>query len=507
MGLAKMRLKKKLKGLFLNLNKANSKKTLLLVTVSVAFIGLLTYTSITFHSLKSLLVDSTGIYPLLSKVEMLINFSLLSSIFVIFFVVKQNKTNAVFSKKAYTDNLTGAYNRDYLEAFFNKENIDDFVFVMLDIDHFKRINDTYGHDIGDVVLRDMTYEINRVIRSGIKDRIIRLGGEEFLLLINLPAIKGLGDDVIRTVERVRNAVKKLQFDNGRGGVLQITASYGVNFATSRCSNVDEAIAFADKALYKAKADRDCIVAFEASNLREHDIDFRKIERLVNAGKLLCYYQPIVNLKTSQIVKFEALVRLEDDSGTIYTPGNFLHMVNDEKTKLRIVSELFEYNSKVLEKYKGMNISINLSLDEIYNDSIFEYIIGFKHLSAHSAGRIELELLNVDSASNIDLLEERLITLKKLGYKITVDDFGAKYSRIMHLLETCVDEIKIDGSIIKSLKHGNENKDHIRSVVRTAAAHNVLVTASHIESKDIESALLAMGVEQGQGFYLGKPIRM
>lgn len=491
----------------MNLNKTNSKKTLIIAIISVSFLGLLIYTSIIFHSLKEMLLGDPVALPVISKVEMLINFSLLSAIFIIFFVVNQNKTNAVFSKKAYTDKLTGAYNRDYLEAFFQKESIDQFVFVMLDIDHFKNINDSYGHDVGDVVLRNMTYEISQTIRSGVKDRIIRLGGEEFLLLLNLPSVNGSEDGIMKTIERVRDAVKKLEFDNGKSGFLQITASYGVNLVTAGARDIEEAIAFADKALYKAKIDRDCIVTFETSNVREHDIDFRKIEKLVKSRKLLCHYQPIIDLKSSKVVKHEALVRLEDESGTIYTPGSFLHMVKDEETKLRIVSALFEYNAGILEKNKGMNISINLSLDEIYSDSIFEYIISFRHLSAKSASRIELELLDVDAASNIDKLEERLLILRKLGFKISVDDFGSKYSRIMHLLETCVDEIKIDGLIIKGLKNGNENRDHIRSVVKTASKNGVLVTASHVETKEIKSALLDMGVDQGQGFYVGRPVRM
>jgi len=491
----------------MDLNKKNRNKVISLSFLSVAFFYLLIYIGYLYHTVIQKIPVESELYYLVKKMEDLHYFVFLIAIVTVLFMIKQNKTNTVVSKKAFTDNLTGAYNRDYLDAFFKKKKIQDYVFVMIDIDHFKKINDNFGHDVGDVVLRGMIKEINRVIRSGSEDRIIRFGGEEFLLLLHIPSVNGSSNGIMKTIERVRSAVKKIEFEDGKNGTIEITASYGANFISHKCISVDEAIALADKALYKAKVDRDCIMTYEVSHLREHDIDFKKIEDLVNKGKLLCFYQPVVELKTGRVIKYEALVRLEDEAGTIFTPGSFLHIVNNEKIRLKIISSLFEYNARSLEQNKGMFISINLSLAEIYDDAVFEYIISFRHLSSTSASRIELEILDVDDANNVDLLEERLLTLKQLGFKISIDDFGGKYSRIMHLLETCVDELKIDGSIVKTLKHSNDNIEHIKSIVKMAHLNGLSVTAGYIEDKNIEKILIDAGVDQGQGFYIGKPVRM
>jgi len=414
---------------------------------------------------------------------------------------KQEKKTMIFTKKAFVDKLTGAYNREYLDFYFTKNKTSDFIFIIMDIDHFKSVNDTYGHNTGDIVLQRVAALILRLIRHDSSDRFIRLGGEEFLLILKKDDVKNK-ESLLNIVERMRRNINEQIFEAENGKEFSITMSFGVNSIANE-ENYVEAINCADQALYEAKLERNKIVFYDERMIDEKNLDIDKVILLIKRGKMVLLVQPILNLKTGDIQKYETLMRLEDEKLT-YLPKTFLKLIKNEKEKILMLETILQYNKKIMDADKKNIYTMNMSSQEILNEKILEKLIEFISLNQEYIGRLWIEVKDED-VKNISLFRENLTILKNVGFKLILDDYGKYSSSILLTCMDIIDEIKMSSEITKGIFSEKKNtKEYIKSVLIFAENNGISVIASHIENRKTEEFLIKIGVHYGQGFYLGKP---
>ncbi|MFN3786890.1 MAG: diguanylate cyclase, partial [Sulfurihydrogenibium azorense] len=259
-----------------------------------------------------------------------------------------------YKKRSLIDSLTGLYNRNYLEEIENK-NLKDFVVIVADVDFFKKINDTYGHLVGDNVLKTVAETIKKNVREN--DIVIRYGGEEFLIILNKErSVDNL--NYINVAERIRKAVENLKIKINENDYLKTTLSVGIFLDTDKIKTLQEAIKKADVALYKAKTKgRNRIEIYDEENQSsEKALKVSQIKEVIEDKRLFCLYQPIVSLKDGTVSHYEALVRIKDKEGNTIPPYQFLNVIENTFLYTKLTKEVIEYNLKILKDYPDIKVS-------------------------------------------------------------------------------------------------------------------------------------------------------
>jgi diguanylate cyclase (GGDEF)-like protein len=417
-----------------------------------------------------------------------ISFGLIFSILGIYWVYKIHRRYA-----RYIIPHTSVYNRRYLQDIYEKINFQDYYVALLDIDFFKRINDVYGEEQGDRVILQVMQRLSQQI--GKEDILIQYGGEEFLLFVakekyDLQSFRYLMEDIRIDIERFDIPIAKEQ--------LNITLSIGIVTKSENTSSLQEVIHNADEALYNAKHNgRNQICTYELSDKKQ--LYREKIKDMIKSDKLICYYQPIVRLVDSKPHHYEALLRLEDEGEIIY-PDMILPDFEDSYFYSRIGMKIIEYNVKILRENLAFKVSINLSADDLLNDSIMALFVK----NADISDRMLIEILENKHVS-YQKVEITIQKLKHLGYKICIDDFGSGYSNLDHLLNLSIDYLKLDGSLIKNIHVDRRAHEIIKSLVSFSRQNHIKVIAEFVENQEILELLQEFGVEYGQGYHFCKPM--
>lgn len=485
---------------------SNKTKKIIIYVVGLSFISIMVYDIFFLFEIRKVFFISNYF----SKNKLFLNleiiFSILGfffSIFLFFFLLKQENFNIAITKKVLTDKLTSAYNREFLEIFFKKERIKDYIFVMIDIDHFKLVNDEHGHSTGDVVLKRLSSLIHSLIRKDDKHKFIRLGGEEFLFILYSDDFSSI-EDVLSFLERVRSSIKKMIFTDNENNQFSITVSFGVNYNSELNRTVREAIDFADIALYKAKINRDCIVCYDDYTMNTKYFTSSDILSSLKSNAILCHYQPIIDLKTKLILRYESLIRI-NHKNKIFYPFSFLNLLKRKEDKILILKKVLEYNISYLIKNKTVNVSLNLDIDDLLIDEIYEHLIAMSIVNKNISSRIILEIKETKAVPDVQKINKILKLLKEADYRLSIDDFSLSSSFLVFSSLEYFDEIKISSLLIKSLNSKNNNSfSIIKTIVYFAKKNKINIVGTHIESKIILDSLISLGVDSGEGFYIGKP---
>lgn len=378
-----------------------------------------------------------------------------------------------------------------------------YAIAMMDLDKFKIINDTYGHDIGDEVLKS----VSAVLKSSIReyDKLIRYGGEEFLLYI---AMRDLNHhEINELLNRIRQNIEAISIQTGLI-TIHPTISIGINSYTSHFKSEHDAISMADKMLYQAKqTGRNKITAHIPNKaVTENSIHFLSVHHVKEAieeKRIFCEYQPIVHLGINQIIGYEALIRIRDRDSKIYYPGMFLSNIAHSNVYKELTMELLRMNFKKVQDERCC-LSINLNITDILDDDIYHIIINHLTNTDEDAEYLTFELLEEEQITNLDELKKRVDSIRTAGSKISLDDFGSGYSNFSHVFALNVDTIKIDGSLIKDIASSEISYKLVESIVAFALASEKKVIAEYIHSLEILEIVKKLGISHGQGFYLGKP---
>ncbi|WP_457621342.1 putative bifunctional diguanylate cyclase/phosphodiesterase [Persephonella sp.] len=442
------------------------------------------------------------IKEIISTTKVLIEAILVTSFIFLNIIIYGAIKNIYLRKKAYIDNLTKTYNRNYLEDMASLLNPASYHIALIDLDDFKKVNDTYGHDVGDIVLKKVAETIKNSVRKD-EDIVIRYGGEEFLVLIK--AGRKDKKSSINAAERLLRDIRDLKIKIN-GEQISITASIGLNISTEKSHSIYDAIKKSDVALYQAKANgknRIEIYSEKRSDQKGY-ITISEIQKFLEEKRFICHYQPIVDLQTNETSHYEALVRFVDQDGNIIYPDRFIHVIENTFLYSRLTKSVIEYNRNILNRYKDLKISINLSPSDLFTEAIIKLLEEIA-VEDRLSNRLILEIIENESITSYEKMQNALLRLKSFGYKIGIDDFGSGYSNFIYLITLDVDFLKIDANIIKSI-----HKDRISYVV-TETINNfckktdIKTVAEYVENEDIYELVKSLGIDYGQGYYFSKPL--
>lgn len=447
-------------------------------------------------SLKKLKEISNMIDVLKRAVLVLIGVSILS----LNLIVIPTLIAVYHRKKSIVDSLTGLYNRTFLEELRQILNIQDYVVVLVDIDFFKKINDTYGHDTGDKVLKTVSNIFREKFRK--EDIVIRYGGEEFLIL--LKKSRRRPEELLNAIERLRKHIEEHKIKISETDYLKVTISAGVNLSTDKMKDIDEAIKKADIALYRAKTrGRNRIEIYdETSQVQQNIMKISQIKQALEEGRVLCVYQPIVNLSTGEISHLEALARIVDTDGSIIAPYRFINVIENTFLYTQLTKQVIEFNIDILKRHRDIKVSINLKPADILNQSTIDHLLQLPDEDIRR--RLLLEIVETEDALMYEKVLDVVESLRNRGFQICVDDFGSGYSNFVYLLKLKVDYLKIDANLIRNIHTDPVSREVVTMINDFCRKMGIKVIAEFVENEDILLTLKHIGVEYGQGYYFAKP---
>jgi len=404
-------------------------------------------------------------------------------------------------KDAITDPLTQAFNRNYLRELLSNINIAKYQIIMLDIDHFKQINDTYGHKIGDNILRDISSMIKELIRG--EDIFVRFGGEEFLLFIH----KKNSDITLATTiaQRIRKKVQETTFHYEELSI-NITVSMGVACMPEHFKSISDAIKHADEMLYVAKKEGRNKVISTAYIQREvpkgKTLHINEIQEAIEQQQVICYYQAIFNTQTKKVEKYEALVRIKKDDNIIL-PNDFLPKIMHTNIYNQLTKIILQTVFTKIKQHQ-VAISVNLNFSDILNNDIFQIIIEKLEQNKAFASWLIIELLEYELLEATEAFSEKINQIKSYGVKVAIDDFGTGYANYNVFQTIPIDIIKIDGSLIKNIDHSQTSRKIVHSIVVLTKELGIQTVAEFVHSKEVMEITEHLEIDTLQGFYLAKP---
>lgn len=410
---------------------------------------------------------------------------------------------------AYHDALTGLLNRSAFRDLLNQA-LDDLAVsdakpavLFIDLDRFKAVNDNYGHQVGDQLLKAVADRLRAVISPDIE--LCRLGGDEFGALILGHSTPDYAMAQAETI--VASLEQPFEVD---GRILQIGASCGVALASSVAAELDVLVKAADLAMYHAKkSGRSNTVLFEPRMLLEQD-ERRAMEEDLRAavrhGDFKVFYQPLMDVPTGKVRSFEALIRWPHKTRGLIAPDTFVPIA--EETGLIInIGEwvLREACKQAMQWAPEISVAVNLSPLQFRNPSLIGSIVGALASSGLSPTRLELEITETALLGAETRNHEILRSIRNLGVRVSIDDFGTGYSSMSYLQNFAVDKIKIDKRFVQGLDNGKSSAAIIQAIINLGIEIGVGTAAEGVETPEQLNSVLERGCTLVQGYLFSRPL--
>ncbi|MGA1932474.1 EAL domain-containing protein [Arcobacter sp. YIC-464] len=414
---------------------------------------------------------------------------------------------------AYHDSLTSLPNRVMLEEHLNhvidvsKRNNYSISLLFLDLDRFKIINDTLGHNIGDKLLIEVSSRIKSVLRQS--DMLARMGGDEFVIVLESAKNKSSAAFVC---EKILEIVKQpVKIDNFK---LNTSASIGVAMYPDDGKDMQTLIKNADTAMYYAKKQGKDTFEYYDEKLSEdvHDqlVIEQALKQAVEKNELYLNYQPQYDLHSKKTKSFEALVRWDCEKLGFVSPASFIPVAEDTGLIVPIGEFIFKKACEDFMKFKEIDrtleyIAINISSVQFRSADFLSKVKSIINEVGIKPNQIELELTEryiMDfGEDSIKMLNE----LKSLGFKMSIDDFGTGYSSMSYLSKLPVETIKIDKAFIDNIPKNNSNLQISKAIIALSKSLGYKTVAEGIEYPEQEDTLADLGCEIGQGYFYSKPL--
>jgi diguanylate cyclase (GGDEF)-like protein len=375
------------------------------------------------------------------------------------------------------------------------------VVYYIDLDHFKDVNDTLGHPIGDELLRNVTSRLAGAVHSG--DLVARLGGDEFAVL---STADGETESVRRFAERIISALCEPYLMGGHN--IIIGASVGIAIFDNRSESAADIMRYADMALYRAKNEgrnRACIYdsVMDADLLNrkliEHDL-----RHAIESDGLLLHYQPIVNAGGEKIVGVEALVRWPHPEQGFIEPAKFIPIAEQSGLIVALGEWVLRHACTEAKAWPGITISVNVSPLQFRRPDFVDVVERILQETDINPSQLELELTESTLLGNVESAEVAMHRLKALGVAIALDDFGTGYSSLAYLRRFPFDKLKIDRSFVRSIERAADAAAIVHAIVSLGRGLGMKVTAEGVETAEQHLFLRAAGVHSMQGYRFGKP---
>lgn len=426
-------------------------------------------------------------------------------------ISEQREHAAEVERLAFRDSLTGLPNRALFQKRFATAVAEagrrgsKVGLLMLDVDHFKDVNDTLGHDAGDALLRFVSQQLLSVYRG--TDRVARLSGDEFAVI--LPNVHDLNDLTVpaeRLMELLRNPHER------DGKSLSITASIGASVYPDDDCNAAELLKNADIALYRAKTEgRNRLVAFEPGMrqvVEQRIALLREIRAGLEADEFVLYYQPLVAIAQPRAVTgFEALMRWNHPSRGVLSPDKFLAGFEDQELSLSLGevaldSALAQMRAWLDDGIDFGQVAVNLSASQFRGGDLAQTIMAKLEHWGVPAERLTLEVTeNVYMGWGSDIVGDTIRALHEAGILIALDDFGTGYASLTNLKQFPIDRLKIDKSFVRDL----HDPAIVSAVLSLGRSMGMKVVAEGVEDAAQLELLGAMGCDHAQGYYFARPM--
>ena len=429
------------------------------------------------------------------------------------YAMERHRATQRITQLAHYDHLTGLANRglfyERLNCAVARCNRNDMAMALmfLDLDHFKEINDSFGHECGDSLLKTVATRLKKCIRE--IDTGVRLGGDEFAVL--LEQIISV-EDVALVAERILQLLAQPIIVNHHQ--LQITGSLGITIYPWDSANPQELLSHADAAMYRAKAQGGHNYQFYTAGMKTAGLDGSTLEvelsRALAKKEFLLHYQPQMNLRTKEVIGMEALLRWHHPYQGLIGPNHFIPQAEENgmiipigEWVLRAASKQAKYWAK--QGFPVPQVAVNLSAKQIHQGNLPTLIQDILHRSHLEPKNLKLELTETFLIHETEETLHTLRELKAMGVHLYIDDFGAGYASLRYLKSFPVDGIKLDQSLIQQLPHNTNDTAIVKALISLGKALGLEVIAEGVETQEQVDFLDEHGCDAMQGYWLAPPL--
>ncbi len=433
---------------------------------------------------------------------------------IVFHDVSESRTiTAKMAYHAQHDFLTGLPNRILLEERFKtalafaRRHQTPIALLFLDLDHFKHINDSLGHHIGDLLLKSVTSRIRACIRE--TDTVCRLGGDEFVILLSEI---GETDDAAVFAEKLRSSLAEVHRINEHE--LYAGSSIGISIYPEDGNTLVALMQNADAAMYFVKANGRNNYQYFKFEMNTRATQRCAIEnslrRAIELKEFYLLYQPQFDIASQELVAMEALIRWRDPDVGIRNPTQFISVAKDCGLIVPIGTWVLREACRQIKIWTDMGfhippVSINISSVELMNDNFLPNVEAVINESGVSPKYLDFEITESILVQDLNSSNSTLMELKKLGIKITIDDFGTGNSSLSYLKRLPINTLKIHQSLIKDMVSNSDDATIVSAIVGLGKSLNLRVIAEGIENADQLELLLSQHCEIGQGFFCSPPL--
>ena len=416
---------------------------------------------------------------------------------------------------AFYDTLTGLANRrlfrnrlEHVTHNLDRDN-NKLGLILLDLDNFKNINDSLGHDAGDTLLNTIGSRLQECVRAS--DTVARLGGDEFAVI--LPSINSsLATSYVaeKILEKLKNTITI------NGVEIRITASAGISMAPDDSQNAEELVKNADLALYRAKDKGRNNYRFYTSemntDLLNHLELIQDLRNAMDTDQFSLAFQPQLDIKTGNLTGFESLIRWQHPVRGPISPVEFIPVAEETGLILPLgrwvitaaCTQLRKMNDQQLVN-KDVVMTINLSIQQFQDEGLVEFIDSQLKQFGLMPKQFEVELTETVLMENLDQALLTLEAIKQLGILISIDDFGTGYSSLGYLKRLPVNILKVDRSFVMDIPHDKDDMEITAAVIAMAHNLNYKVVAEGVETEEQLQFLESCGCDYGQGYYFSRPL--
>jgi len=428
-------------------------------------------------------------------------------------ITDKKQKDALIVKQANYDQLTQLPNRNLFKDRLQQDmkrtlrNNQTLALLFLDLDHFKDINDTFGHDRGDELLKEVGNRIINCLRE--TDTVARLGGDEFAVILPHVNDEAYVSFVAQNIIQALNSPFKLFEDPVE---YHVSTSIGIVFYPRDGADLESLMKHADQAMYAAKEDRNRFSFFTPALQKvaiKKMVLMHDLRQAVRNNELMIFYQPIIDLSNKAIIKTEALLRWKHPRLGMVSPASFIPLAEHSGLIIEIAELVFQQSIELIKQWRErtgefIQVSINMSPVQFKqrNESRFGEMLSRSGLPGNC---INVEITEGLLLKDSPVVKERLMEFRNQGIEVSIDDFGTGFSSLSYLKKFDIDYLKIDQSFIKQLMESQTDRALVEAIIVMAHKLDIKTIAEGVETKEQERLLMDFGCDYAQGFLYSAPI--
>ncbi|MDP2795279.1 MAG: EAL domain-containing protein [Sulfurisoma sp.] len=377
----------------------------------------------------------------------------------------------------------------------------------LDLDAFKPVNDTHGHEAGDQLLIEIASRLKSALRGG--DTVARLGGDEFVLLLGDLASIEEGEQALTRLLGLIAAPLTIA-----GHEIAVSASIGLTLFPLDHADADTLLRHADQAMYVAKqSGRNRFHLFDTEHdrrVRSHHEAFSRIEAALAAGEFCLYFQPQVDMRLGAVIGAEALIRWQHPERGLVPPGEFLPLIENTELDIALGEWVLETALRQMEAWQAngfaLKISVNISAHHLQGENFTSHLQALRQRHASIAhGQLELEVLETAALQDMGRVSRVIDECRQLGLSFSLDDFGTGYSSLTYFRRLSADTLKIDQSFVRDMLDDADDLAIVEGIIGLTRAFNRSVIAEGVETAEHGLLLLQLGCDLAQGYGIARPM--